>query len=230
MHAVETSHFWFVGTRRVVMSTLRKALGGAVAGARVLDVGCGTGYTLTCLPEGVRAVGLDLSRASATFAKERAPSATIVRAKAGELPFADASFDAVLALDVLEHLDDDLGAAREIARVLRPGAPAVIAVPAMQFLWSDHDVALDHKRRYRLSEIVSVLERAGLRVEVSTYYNTLLFPLIALATLMGRRGEGVQTPAAPLNSLLTSILGAERFLVPRFRLPVGVSCLVVARR
>ena len=236
MHAAETRHFWFVGTRNVIVDVLTRALGPALTNARVLDVGCGTGYTLSRLPVDVRATGLDLSPTSVALARERAPHAEIVQGSANALPFADGAFDACIALDVLEHIDDDLGAARELRRVVRPGGVVLLKVPALMVLWHAHDEALHHRRRYTLPEIVSVAERAGLRVETQTYYNSLLFPLVfaqrvgeRLLGLDGRGDTDLHIPPAPLNRALGAILSAERHLIPHVRLPIGVSCLVVAR-
>lgn len=236
MHAAETRHFWFVGTRNVIVDVLSRALGSSLSGARVLDVGCGTGYTLSRLPDGVHATGIDISPTSVALARERAPGASIVQGSATALPFDDASFDACVALDVLEHLDDDLGAARELRRVVRPGGVVLITVPAMKLLWNSHDETLQHRRRYTLREIVSVVERAGLHVETQTYYNFLLFPLV-FGQRVGSRLLGLDTdhdhdltiPPEPLNHVLGAILSAERHLIPHVRLPIGVSCLVVAR-
>lgn len=243
MFRAETQHFWFVGTRGVILRLLEGALGARVASARVLDLGCGTGYTLSRLPRGMRAVGLDYSAHALELAAKRAPGVTLVRGSAYDLPFADGRFDAVLALDVLEHLDDDQRAAREIARVLAPGGVAVVAVPAVRWLWSDHDVALEHRRRYHLGELEVVLEAAGLEVAHASYYNTLLFPLVAARRLSARmwsppedmaRSDLPQSdlvvPPGPINRTLAAILAFERFVVPKVRVPFGVSCFAVVRK
>lgn len=243
MYRVETRHFWFRGTRRVIVAALVRALGPRLSHARLLDVGCGTGFTLTCLPAGVRAVGLDASAAALRLARRRASGADLVRGSAYALPFGSACFDAVLALDVLEHLDDDRAAAREIGRVLAPDGVAVVTVPAFGELWSAHDEALEHRRRYRLGEVEAVLRQAGLTVEHATYYNFFLFPLVAAARWLGRaatmlrgeresraRGTDLRVPPGPINELLCAVLGAERAIAPRMRLPIGVSCLLVARK
>lgn len=239
MFRAETAHFWFVGTRGVILRLLEGALGPRAMSARILDLGCGTGYTLSRLPRGMAAVGLDYSSHALTLAAQRAPGVELVRGSAYALPFADRSFDAVLALDVLEHLDDDQLAAREIARVLSPGGVAVVAVPAVRWLWSEHDVALEHRRRYHLGELETVLEQAGLEVAHASYYNTLLFPLVAARRLSARvlpsppaddPKSDLVTPPGPINRALAGILAFERFVVPRVRVPFGVSCFAVVRR
>src|SRR5262245_47023631 len=241
MYRVETRHFWFQGTRRVILAALERALGRRTEGARVLDLGCGTGFTLSLLPSGARGVGIDFSQAALRYARTRAPGAELVRASAYALPFPTGSFDAVLALDVLEHLDDDALAARELQRVLAPGGAAIVTVPAFAQLWSAHDEALEHRRRYRLAEIERVLEGAGLTIEHSSYYNFFLFPVVAAARMADRArvalggapaasGTDLAIPPGPVNALLGAILGSERGIATRLRLPIGVSCLVVARR
>ena len=241
MHEVETRHFWFRGTRRVIVAALERALGtGRAAQPRVLDLGCGTGFTLTQLPAGMRVVGLDASPTAVAFARRRAPGAAVVRGSAYELPFADGSFDAVLALDVLEHLEDDGRASRELLRVLKAGGVGVFTVPAFEALWSAHDEALDHQRRYRLEEFEGVLRHAGFEISHGTYYNFFLFPAVVLTRwadkLRATRGASgtdradLDVPSAGVNAALTAILGAERWIAPRIRLPFGVSCLVIAKR
>jgi len=235
MFRVETEHFWFVGTRTVIASALSQALGARVAGARVLDLGCGTGYTLTRLPDGVRAVGLDFAPAALALCSQRASGAALVRGDATCLPFADGSFDAVLALDVLEHLDADAQAAREIRRVLKPKGVLIATVPAFGWLWSQHDEALDHRRRYTLPELTSLLRGAGFGIERASYYNFFLFPLIAGARAWGRlfprpdAGADVSIPPRPINRVLAAVLGSERHILTHASLPIGVSCLVSAR-
>ncbi len=236
MFRVEAEHFWFVGTRSVISSVLSHALTGRLAGARVLDLGCGTGYTLTRLPEGVRAVGLDYAPAALRLSSRRQSGAALVRGDARRLPFADAVFDAVLALDVLEHLDGDEQAAREIRRVIKPNGVLIATVPAFRWLWSAHDEALDHRRRYTLPEISGVLRTAGFGIERASYYNFFLFPLIAgkriwdkVRTQPAPEHADLDLPPAPLNRILAAVLGSERHIVTRMALPFGVSCLVVAR-
>ena len=126
----------------------------------------------------------------------------------------DRGEDGTLVLEVQQHLGDDRAAARELARVVRPGGVAIVTVPAFQELWSPHDEALDHQRRYRLHEIEAVLRDAGLTIEHSTYYNFFLFPVVAAARMVERArtaiglapsetsGADLRVPPAPLNALL----------------------------
>lgn len=253
MWRVEREHFWFVGTRDILLEVLRRELGGsdAISRARILDVGCGTGYTQHRLPpplDGGLRVAVDRSPIALRLARRQDPGASraevrepvLVQADATRLPLADGCLDVALALDVLEHLDDDVAGARELGRVVRPGGRVIVTVPAWRALWSDHDVALHHRRRYTRPEIVGVLERAGLRVQHATYFNTLLFPLVATMRVAGRLRQRLlgsragaesdaRLPPRPLNKLLHRVLSSERHVVGRVPLPLGVSILVVAR-
>ena len=158
-----------------------------------------------------------------------------VRARAEALPFAAGSFDAVCAFDVLEHLDDDAGALREMARVAAPGGALVITVPAMPSLWGPHDVVNRHRRRYTRRSLRDAFARAGLPGARIHYFNTLLFPPIAAVRwsgrLLGRREAGSDFERAPVRGpVLERILGFERHLVGRVPFPFGVSLVAWLRR
>ncbi|HMX30260.1 MAG TPA: class I SAM-dependent methyltransferase, partial [Blastocatellia bacterium] len=160
---VEDDHWWFVGRRAVVFAQIEDALGtqaSQLAGFQSLDIGCGTGATMDHLRKYGEVQGIDLAMIPLSFSRRRGHLRTMC-ASATELPFADESFDLVTALDVIEHLEDDVKGLSEIRRVLKPGAPAVIYVPAFQALWGPNDDQSGHKRRYRLPQLQSAAERAG---------------------------------------------------------------------
>ncbi|GMV42778.1 MAG: hypothetical protein AMXMBFR64_44940 [Myxococcales bacterium] len=236
----EDVHWWFVGTRRVILALAERELRGRAA--RVLDVGCGTGATLAALARVVGAEGdvrgVEPDAGALEFCARRGLSG-VVQGRAEALPFDDGSFDLVLALDVIEHIEDDAAAVRELARVTRPGGAVLVTVPAHPLLWSRHDEALHHVRRYRRGELVRVLRGAGLRIETLSWYNTALLPVVAavrlgqraIAGLGGAKGvprSDVSLPPRPVNAALGALLGAERHLIGR--LPFGVSLIALARR
>src|SRR5207245_10995967 len=107
-----------------------------------------TGGTLAVMPPGWKRFGIDLAPEAVTFARRRGER-DLAQASAEKLPFPDAAFDSVFALDVIEHTDDDHATAAALARILRPGGTPVLTVPAFMFLWSEHDEAVLHRRRYR---------------------------------------------------------------------------------
>jgi SAM-dependent methyltransferase len=151
------------------------------------------------------------------------------------VPFAPESFDLVAMLDVLEHVDDDVGSLKAVAERLVRGGRLVLTVPAYRFLWSRHDELHHHKRRYRKEGLLAVARAAGLEPEYVSYFNTLLFPLVAAKRLAGRLlGDSGKAddemPPAGLNRLLGAVFAIERHLLGRVALPFGVSLVMVARR
>ena len=219
--ALERRHWWYRERRAL--------LGAAVRGlptGRALDIGAaGGGNTLVLTGLGWWACALEHSLPGAQVAAER--GLPVVRADAVHLPFADAGLDLVTALDVLEHLDDDRSAAAEIRRVLRPGGRVVVTVPADMRLWSAHDEAVGHVRRYARAEIVALLRGAGLEVESVRSWMVLLRPAVALQRRRST-GSDLAEPPAWVNAVLGGVVRAERHL-PVGGLP-GVSLLVRARR
>ncbi|HVD22962.1 MAG TPA: methyltransferase domain-containing protein, partial [Lapillicoccus sp.] len=147
------------------------------------------------------------------------------RADARHLPLADASLSLVVAFDILEHIEEDDLAVAEIRRVLRPDGTLLIAVPADPRLWSDHDVAVDHVRRYTRETLSAVLQRGGFDITRMTSWNVLLRPVVAMRRKKSS-GSDLDDLHPVVNTALTAIITAERYL-PVKQLP-GVSLLVTA--
>lgn len=235
---LDSDHWWFRARRRIFERVLDEQLPGGRA-ARILDLGPGSGVNLPVLGERGRVTALDLSEVSLARCK-RAGAPDCVLADATRPPFAEASFDLVCALDVLEHIDDDEAALAGVRRVLAPDGLFLFSVPAFPFLWGRQDVLSHHKRRYRKLQLKERVEAAGLRVEHLTYFNTLLFPPIAAVRFMMRpllarsvaKGGSDLSVKLPLglDGLLYHSFACERAWVSRRTLPFGVSMLGWARR
>jgi SAM-dependent methyltransferase len=236
--AIEPSHFWFAGRRTLVERLLRRLGPGA---GLALDAGCGTGALLEALAgHGWQPVGVDLlagrtvAQASACADPERRRKpAPLVRASAEQLPFADAVFAGALLLDVLEHADD----ARVLAsvhRVLKPAGWALIAVPAMPWMWSHRDLAAGHLRRYTRRSLRAVLAGAGFDVVEMRYYQCLLFPIVVLTRWLGRGGpawrDREDRPPRWLNALLRGVNRVEARLSDAIPWPWGSSLFAMGRK
>ena len=238
MFALEEGYWWFVGRRGIIRSVLSGHLGQGQEGW-VLDLACGTGGNLAILGEHGRVLALDLSPHALGRCRERGCARTVC-GSATALPLASGSVDLVASMDLLEHLDDDREGAREMFRVLRPGGVLVVTAPAYRWLWSDHDIALAHRRRYVLGEVVALLTGAGFKVVQQTYCIFFLFLPIAGFRMLQRllRCFVRRSPPATayiqvprwLSAVFVWLLGAEARLLRRVSLPFGVSCLCVGRR
>lgn len=233
--ALEDRHWWFLGRRAILLRLLHDRLGDA-SGLRALDVGCGTGGWLSCLARfgPVEAVDADADAVSFCHARGHAQA---LHVPTGEpLPFADASFDLVTALDVVEHVADDVALLRDVRRVCAAGALILVTAPAYRFLWGDQDVVSQHYRRYTGRQLRTALDAAGFDVEHLTYFNTALFPAVAAVRLLRRAVRApradrsdFETGPASLHRPLARLLAAEAGPVSRRGLPFGVSLAAVAR-
>lgn len=204
----------------------------------MLDFGCGAGDMLPVLERFGEVRAVDGDAEAVEVCRERGHDGVMHVPPGTALPFDDQSFDLVTSLDVIEHAADDVGALRELHRVLRPGGHLFVTVPAFQSLWGDQDEISRHYRRYRSTDLSCALEQAGFTVRRTTYFNTFLFPPIAAVRLARRV---VRPPSAErtdfdvggrgrLGRVLARVFAAEAPLIARGRLPFGVSLLAVARR
>ena len=218
--ALEQRHWWYAERRALV-----RRLVSPIPSGRALDVGCGGGGNTGVLKDlGWSVTGLEYSPVAAVLAASR--GLPIVRGDARHLPFADESFDLVMSTDMWEHIDDDRAVASETARVLRPGGRVLVAVPCSMKLWSGHDVALGHVRRYEKDELVSLVRGAGLEVLDVRSWNVLLRPVVRMRRRSNAGDSEMEEVSPFLNTALRSVVATERVL-PVHRLP-GVSLVLQA--
>jgi SAM-dependent methyltransferase len=223
---LEDHHWWFQERRAILARWLRRlAASGHTPGA-ALDIGAAAGGNTRVLREhGWRPIALEYSADGAAVARQR--GLTVVRGDATNLPAAAGTIDLVTAFDVIEHIEDDYLAAAEIRRVLSPGGTLLVTVPCDMRLWSAHDVAGHHFRRYDRPGLERVIRKAGLQIDELWSWNVLLRPAVALTR---KRAAGNElAPMHPLvNSALRAVVVAERYLPVR-SLP-GVSLMLRAHR
>ena len=209
MGRVEDKHWWFVGRRAILESFMRSIvdkLGEPRSGRRVLDVGCGTGANLEMLSQFGNAEGVDVSDDALDFCRRK--GLTVQKGLAETLPYGDESFDITTALDVVEHLDDDIAGLKEMYRVTKRGGYSLIFVPAFMWLWGVQDDISNHRIRYTKKQIVERLEKAGFTVERATYANWTFFaPILAGRTLMKLTGIKPESENNVNVSALNGIFG-----------------------
>ncbi len=229
MHAVETRHWWFRARLAVVTSVLDRYV---PVGGRGLDCSCGTGMTLSALGQRLQ-IGADLSAQALKFARKRGLT-KLVQADLTRLPLQSACLDLLTCLDTLEHIENDTGALAEVFRVLRPGGFALFTVPQHPALFSAHDRALHHVRRYRFEELRARVLGAGFEIVRLTPINCALLPVVALARVLSRGKEKEsdtdKLPMAPVNAALFAAFALEKSLVGWSDLPFGVSLLCLAQK
>jgi SAM-dependent methyltransferase len=233
MLEVDEHHWWYRGRRRIIRAELdRLAL---PVGAAVLDAGCGSGRTLEELAPYGEVRGIELDPEAAEVARGRGYEVEIGRLE--ELPWGDDTFDLITCLDVIEHTPDDRATLRELRRVCQPGGWLLVTVPAYQALWSLHDDANHHYRRYSRSGLRFAAVAAGWLVQRMTSFNTvLLAPAAAVRVAQRRRrNDGTYTPELRLgpdwlNTALERPLQLEASWLRRGgTLPAGLSLLAVMR-
>jgi SAM-dependent methyltransferase len=225
-----------ISSRATVGSERLSGVNAAPSAWRLLDAGCGTGgliRRLMPLHPNWTWTGIDLEPLACELARGRC-AAEIIEGSVTALPFADASFDAVVSADVLYHLDDDRAALREYRRVLRPGGTVVVNVPAHHWLWSYHDVAVHGRRRYVRAEIAEKLHDAGFDPIRCTHWNTLPLPAILLRRKLlpaPRNGSDVQNFPKPIDAMFGALMAIERgWLRMGLSFPLGCSLLAVGKK
>ncbi len=237
MYHVEDRHWWYIALRGVIEHYWRKRM--SVSAPKVLDIGCGTGASLEWLPRGPRAgdcVGVDFSKEAVRFCRTRGLDRTAC-ASALSLPFPPSTFDAALFCDVLCHrsIPDPVEALREIHAVLKPGGLLFMNLPAYQWLYSSHDVAVHTARRFTRGQTIALLRAAGFELLDTTYWNTVLFPPILLTRMWRKYFPPPESDLAGFhdgaaNRLLSRFLGIERALLRLAPMPFGLSVFAVGRK
>lgn len=231
---IQKKHWWFVTKKEIVLDTIDRYLS-RKADIKVLDIGCGSGLMLNALEAVGQTFGMDMSDEAINFSREIFDGQVEKGLLPDQIPYNENFFDLITALDVIEHVDQDVESLRAMRSRLVSGGKAVITVPAYMFLWSAFDEMNEHKRRYTLTELNTKLVQAGFAVEKISYYNTLLFPVVwavrMLNNILKRNGASdVDMPSAPLNFVLKNIFNMERYLLRILNLPFGVSILAVVRK
>ena len=237
-YELEEKHWWFAGRRRILFDILNR-LNLSPGASRILDAGCGTGFNLQAFLSLGTAVGCDLSQDAVEFCRKRNLSG-LVRAGVESLPFREESFDLVTLLDVLYHrrIGSDVRALKEACRVLKKGGFLLITDSAFNILRSGHDIAFHARERYTLRILKNRTKTAGFLPLRGSYFNFFLFPLVASARIAGkitrRRGappaSSLKAVPPRINAVLTFLLGAEAWILKRFRLPWGSSVVLLCRK
>ena len=233
MAQLDSRHWWFTARRRILDGVIERIVK-PPKDARILELGAGTGHNLAMLSRFGSVEASELDPVARELASERLGRPVVEAALPDLSMFPEASYDLIALLDVLEHVPDDKGSLEAIRELLKPGAALLLTVPINPWMWTAHDVAHHHHRRYRKREIRTLAERAGYQIGLISPFNSLLFPPIAAVRLAGKLtgkdDSDDAMPSAPVNRILDTIFGLERSLIGRVPMPFGVSLVTVLRR
>lgn len=234
MREIEDKHWWFSARRKIVgevISSLKLP-----PSPRILDAGCGTGGNLESLAAFGNVIGVEADDAAMEMARSRIVASVYKGSLPNNMPEESSQCDLVVMTDVLEHIDADHDSLVTIKSLMKTGSYLILTVPAFPFLWGRHDTQHHHKRRYIAATLRATIAGAGLEIVHMSYFNTLLFPLVATVRLIekiwpqGIGNDDLELPSPLVNRALEVIFASERYVIPRARLPFGVSLLAVARK
>lgn len=236
---IEKHHWWWEGRRQILRQEIKK-----VKNLRILDIGCGTGETLTFLDSYLpipKLSGVDSSQVAVNYAKKRGHS-DIRKVDALNLPYQDNTFDYILLLDVIEHIKDDASLLSEAKRVLKKGGKILITSPALQFIWSDHDRDQGHFRRYTRTMIKKLANNEKLKIMRISYFNFFLSPAIIVIRLLsnlkplkklGAYDSDLNFNIAKksfVNEILKFIFTTEIKIMKYVSYPIGISVFALLKK
>jgi SAM-dependent methyltransferase len=224
-------HWWYRARRKVVAELIHRKVS-LPKGARLLEIGCGTGHNLAMLGEFGTVDALEVDPVARGLAEKRLGHPVLSTPLPALEGIADDTYDMVAALDVIEHIPDDVAALEGIARILKPGGKLLMTVPAHRWMWSAHDVVNHHQRRYSKRSFMTLVDKSPLKLEAIGYLNSLLFPLAMAQRLAskvtGKENADLAPPPEPINQALERVFALERLAIGRFPLPPGLSLFAVA--
>jgi len=234
MYEVENTHWWFVSRRKLMIELIRsfnKRI------PEILDMGCGTGGNLKALNKIGYTCGTDISTRAVEFCRMNGLD-NVIECGIEEIPLKDRSFDIVVCLDVLEHLDNSSAGLAELRRILKDDGRILITVPAFSILWGQHDIALGHRRRYTRKTLTRVLEESGFEVTKMSYLYFLSFFVVAPVRLLRRlfsagselKSDTIVVPPKHVNTLLLRIITAEVRFSLKYGLPFGTTIYAAIRK
>lgn len=236
---IEKIHWWWEGRRQILRQTIIKR-----SELKILDIGCGTGETLSFLEnylDNPKLYGIDNSKIAIDYAKKRGHK-NIRQVNALKLPYKDNTFDYILLLDVIEHIEDDLSLLKEAKRVLKRNGRIIITAPALQFIWSEHDSQQGHFRRYTRTRLKNLAQKNKLKVSRISYFNFFLSPAIIFLRLLGKLKPFNQinnydsklnfdiAKKSQINDLLKVTFVNEIKLMKFVDYPVGISVFALLKK
>lgn len=230
----EGENWWFVGRRKIVSDFIMK-YSKMDHNLKILDAGSGTGKTTNYLKQIGDVYGIERSFTGVMHCNKL--RLKVVQGHLNHLPFTTNTFDIITMLDVLEHIENDLEILQKLKPLLKPNGKLIITVPAYQYLWTEHDVALSHFRRYTVKTLENVLKKADFQISRTSYFFTILFPLIFLTKILLKikkpkndsQSHSQQFPEI-IDNFLQKIILFESKILKKINFSFGASIICVAHK
>jgi len=234
MYAMENHHWWFVSRRNLVVRLIESL---KISVPDILDVGSGTGGNLMAFDRLGKTTGIDISKTAVNFCRMRGLK-NVTCSPVEKIPYADGAFDVITSIDLLEHTSNPVEVLLELKRVLKENGRIIVTVPAFRFLWSQHDDALGHKRRYEKASLSRDIDEAGLRIKKMGYFFFLSFFAVApvrwlrkfLAPRRKFHSDTTTLPPELLNIFLKFLFRCEIKILKNFKFPFGTTLYAVVSR
>jgi SAM-dependent methyltransferase len=231
---LENKHWWFISKRKIIKSFLSQQIKDK-KNLKILDAGCGPGLMINELSTFGELSAMDISIDAIEFCKTKNKCDLRYGHLPDNVPFENNQFDAIICLDVIEHIEQDKLAVKKLYDLLVPGGVLIVTVPALMLLWSQWDVLNEHKRRYNLNNFKSVLSLNNFEIKKISYYNSLLFIPVLIVRMLNnllkrKGGSDTNMPNSFLNFVLTKIFSSEEKILKYINFPIGVSLIAVARK
>jgi SAM-dependent methyltransferase len=230
MNEVEDRHWWF-SARRDIISALISRMIADTQGITILEAGCGSGGNLTMLKKFGSVDAFELDLPSREAAKIKSGIDIQFGVLPDDIPFSHKKYDLIALFDVLEHIEADAKALSVLSDLLAPEGRILLTVPAFPLFWSSHDEKHHHFRRYTKQSLADAAKKAGLNIQFSSYFNTILLPLVLVSRgikkLLQKESPDEALPPTWINTSLRSIFAFERHMTGRINLPAGLSLVAV---
>jgi len=237
LYNIEKIHWWFIGRRNILGTLIENFVVKRNNRQLVIyDVGCSTGMNLSFFKKYGCVFGVDFYEEALNICREE-KSIKTVQADARKLPFAGESCDLLIALDLIEHLEEDRIALKEFNRVLKKDGYLIISVPAYKFLWSGFDIYSHHFRRYDVRELKEKINQQGFRIKKISYINCFLFFLILIVRFCDKlpwinknNSCDLIPPTKIINKIFEKIFSSEQYFINKVDFPFGSSICCVAQK
>jgi SAM-dependent methyltransferase len=241
LYEMEQKHFWHIGRKEIILQVLRRNIPD-LSEIRMLEIGCGNGNIMGhLLQNGINVTGGDIFLEGLNYCRRRNSTVSLYHIDIMSLPFNN-TYDVIGAFDVLEHIEDDIRALKEINVALKSGGLLILTVPAYKFLWSYFDRRSRHQRRYSKSELIAKLEQAGFAIRKVSYYMFFLFPVFVAMRFLknlfvgeiyekANDNDSLEMKTIPgINGIFLALLRIEERIIKYTNLPFGSSLLVMAEK